>query len=34
MSMIKKAQQRMFFLQQLKKFNMPQKVMVEFYSHH
>ena len=31
-STIKKAQQRMFFLRQLKKFNMPQKVMVEFYT--
>ena len=30
-STIKKAQQRMFFLRQLKKFNMPQKVMAEFY---
>ena len=28
----KTAQQRMFFLWQLKKFNMPQKVMVEFYT--
>ena len=31
-STIKKAQQRMFFLRQLKKFNMPRKVMVEFYT--
>ena len=31
-STIKKAQQKMFFLRQLKKFNMPQKVMVEFYT--
>ena len=29
---IKKAQQRMFFLRQLRKFNMPRKVMVEFYT--
>src|SRR4029434_7194961 len=31
-STIKKAQQRMFFLRRLKKFNMPQKVMIEFYT--
>lgn len=31
-SITKKAQQRMFFLRQLRKFNMPQKVMVEFYT--
>ena len=31
-SIIKKAQQRMFFLRQLRKFNMPRKVMVEFYT--
>ena len=31
-SKIKKAQQRMFFLRQLKRFNMPKKVMVEFYT--
>ena len=33
-STIKKAQQRMFFLRQLKKFNMPQKVMVELDTDH
>ena len=31
-STIKTAQQRMFFLRHLKIFNMPQKVMVEFYT--
>ncbi|KAL6094723.1 uncharacterized protein ACO6RY_16076 [Pungitius sinensis] len=29
-SMTKKAQQRMFFLRQLKKFNLPQTMMVHF----
>ncbi|XP_072234402.1 uncharacterized protein itprid1 [Leuresthes tenuis] len=31
-SMIKKAQQRMYFLRQLKKFNLPKVMMVHFYS--
>ena len=31
-SLIKKAQQRMFFLRQLKKFNLPKKLMVHFYT--
>ena len=31
-SLIKKAQQRMYFLRQLKKFNLPKAMMVHFYS--
>ncbi|XP_034060745.1 uncharacterized protein LOC117538897 [Gymnodraco acuticeps] len=31
-SLIKKAQQRMFFLRQLKKFNLPNTTMVNFYT--
>ncbi|XP_034073841.1 uncharacterized protein LOC117547324 [Gymnodraco acuticeps] len=31
-SLIKKAQQRMFFLRQLKKFNLPKMMMVNFYT--
>ncbi|KAK0146555.1 hypothetical protein N1851_014127 [Merluccius polli] len=31
-SLIKKAQQRMYFLQQLKKFNLPRTMMVHLYS--
>ncbi|KAK0154999.1 putative RNA-directed DNA polymerase from transposon BS [Merluccius polli] len=31
-SLIKKAQQRMYFLRQLKKFNLPRTMMVHFYS--
>ncbi|KAK0133548.1 hypothetical protein N1851_030920 [Merluccius polli] len=31
-SLIKKAQQRMYFLRQLKKFNLPRTLMVHFYS--
>uniref|UniRef100_A0A8C5N999 Reverse transcriptase domain-containing protein n=1 Tax=Gouania willdenowi TaxID=441366 RepID=A0A8C5N999_GOUWI len=31
-SLIKKAQQRMYFLRQLKKFSLPTKMMVNFYS--
>ena len=31
-SLISKAQQRMYFLRQLKKFNLPQTMMVHFYS--
>lgn len=31
-SLIKKAQQRMFFLRQLEKFNLPKTMMVHFYS--
>ena len=31
-SLIKKAQQRMFFLRQLKKFNLPKTMMVNFYT--
>ena len=30
-SLIKKAQQRMYFLWQLKKFNLPRTMMVHFY---
>ena len=29
-SLTKKAQQRMYFLQQLKKFNLPKSMMVHF----
>ncbi|KAI4896332.1 hypothetical protein NFI96_002210 [Prochilodus magdalenae] len=31
-SIIKKAQQRMFFLRQLKKFTLPQTLMIQFYT--
>ncbi len=31
-SIVKKAQQRLFFLRQLKKFNLPQAHMTQFYS--
>ncbi|KAL3064952.1 hypothetical protein OYC64_001062 [Pagothenia borchgrevinki] len=31
-SLIEKAQQRMFFLRQLKKFNLPKTMMVNFYT--
>ncbi|MCI4375229.1 hypothetical protein PGIGA_G00106870 [Pangasianodon gigas] len=31
-SIVKKAQQRLFFLRQLKKFNLPQAQMTQFYS--
>ncbi|KAL3065990.1 hypothetical protein OYC64_016014 [Pagothenia borchgrevinki] len=31
-SLIKKAQQRMFFLRQLKKFNLPKTMIVNFYT--
>jgi len=31
-SITKKAQQRMYFLRQLKKFNLPKKTMVHFYT--
>ncbi len=31
-SIVKKAQQRMYFLRQLKKFNLPQVHMTQFYS--
>ncbi|KAM4553429.1 uncharacterized protein V3H82_017873 [Fundulus diaphanus] len=31
-SLTKKAQQRMYFLRQLKKFNLPRTMMVQFYS--
>ncbi|KAI4876287.1 hypothetical protein NFI96_002836 [Prochilodus magdalenae] len=31
-SIIEKAQQRMFFLRQLKKFNLPQTLMIQFYT--
>ncbi|KAK0142983.1 Multiple C2 and transmembrane domain-containing protein 1 [Merluccius polli] len=31
-SLIKKAQQRMYFLRQLKKFNLPRTMMIHFYS--
>ena len=31
-SLIKKAQQRMYFLWQLKKFNLPKTMMVHFYT--
>ncbi|KAK0149783.1 hypothetical protein N1851_009462 [Merluccius polli] len=33
-SLIKKAQQRMYFLRQLKKFNLPKTMMVHFYTAH
>ncbi|KAL6113779.1 uncharacterized protein ACO6RY_04687 [Pungitius sinensis] len=31
-SITKKAQQRMFFLRQLKKFNLPKTIMLHFYT--
>ncbi|KAL0152048.1 hypothetical protein M9458_052652, partial [Cirrhinus mrigala] len=31
-SIVKKAQQRLYFLHQLKKFNLPQALMTQFYS--
>ncbi|KAK3570325.1 hypothetical protein QTP86_017161 [Hemibagrus guttatus] len=31
-SIIKKAQQRLYFLQQLRKFNLPQELLTQFYS--
>ncbi len=31
-SMVKKAQQRLYFLHQLKKFNLPQELLIHFYS--
>ena len=31
-SIIKKAQQRMYFLRQLRKFNLSQELMVQFYT--
>ena len=31
-SLTKKAQQRMFFLQQLKKFNLPKTMMAHIYT--
>ena len=31
-SIVKKAQQRLYFLRQLKKFNLPQAQMTQFYS--
>ncbi|KAL0163294.1 hypothetical protein M9458_042690, partial [Cirrhinus mrigala] len=31
-SIVKKAQQRLYFLRQLKKFNLPQALMTQFYS--
>ncbi len=31
-SMVKKAQQRLYFLHQLKKFNMPQERLIQLYS--
>ncbi len=31
-SIVKKAQQRLYFLRQLKKFNLPQKLLKQFYS--
>ncbi|KAL0157679.1 hypothetical protein M9458_045755, partial [Cirrhinus mrigala] len=31
-SIVKKAQQRLYFLRQLKKFNLPQTLMTQFYS--
>ncbi|KAK3528539.1 hypothetical protein QTP70_001743, partial [Hemibagrus guttatus] len=29
---IKKAQQRLYFLRQLRKFNLPQELLIHFYS--
>ncbi len=31
-SIVKKAQQRLYFLRQLRKFNLPQKLLKQFYS--
>ncbi len=31
-SMVKKAQQKLFFLRQLRKFNLPQELLIQFYS--
>ncbi len=31
-SMVKKAQRRLYFLLQLKKFNLPQEMLIQFYS--
>ncbi len=31
-SMVKKAQQRLYFLHQLRKFNLPQELLIQFYS--
>ncbi len=31
-SMVKKAQQRQYFLRQLKKFNLPQELLIQFHS--
>ncbi|KAK3513017.1 hypothetical protein QTP70_000175 [Hemibagrus guttatus] len=31
-SIIKKAQQRLYFLRQLRKFNLPQELLTHFYS--
>ncbi len=31
-SIVKKAQQRLYFLRQLRKFNLPQELLKEFYS--
>ncbi len=31
-SMVKKAQQRLYFLRQLRKFNLPQELLIQFYS--
>ncbi len=31
-SIVKKAQQRLYFLRQLRKFNLPQKLLIQFYS--
>ncbi len=31
-SSVKKAQQRLYFLRQLRKFNLPQELLIQFYS--
>ena len=31
-SIVKKAQQRMYFLRQLRKFNLPQELLLQFYT--
>ncbi len=31
-SIVKKAQQRLYFLRQLRKFNLPQELLIQFYS--
>ncbi len=31
-SMVKKAQQRLYFIRQLRKFNLPQELLKQFYS--